>query len=337
MSNSKTLSVVIPCYNEANYIENCIESLLNNGFDKTKMEILVVDGMSNDGTRELVNKLNASNSQVRLIDNPKKKTPFALNLGINNASNNYILIASAHSSFDQGYINTLFEEKEKLSADVIGGIMETKVKNLTPTSKAIKEVLSNKFGVGNALFRTGIKEAMEVDTVPFGIYETKLLQEVEGYNPQLIRNHDIELSKRLLKKGIKIMLTPATKCYYYARETYGQLAQNNYRNGKWNLLTVFITKDFTSLSLRHFIPLIFVLSILVPLLLSVLYFPFIYLSLLAFTTYLLALVVVIIKTVDLKQTTFFHALRAFVTLHFAYGIGSLVGLLGYFKVSNSDK
>ena len=172
---------------------------------------------------------------------------------------------------------------------------------------------------------------MEVDTVPFGIYKTKLLKEVGGYNLQLIRNHDIELSKRLLKKGVKIMLTPATKCYYYARESYAKLAQNNYRNGKWNLLTVFITKDFNSLSLRHFIPLVFVLSILLPLLFSLLYFPFIYLSLFTFTFYLLALILVTIKTVNLQQTTFFHVLRAFFTLHFSYGMGSLLGLFGYFK------
>jgi len=331
MSNSKTLSVVIPCFNEENYIGNCVLSLLSNGFPASQMEILIVDGMSKDGTRGVVNELNKSNSQIRLIDNSKKKTPFALNLGIENAKNEYILIASAHSSFDEGYISALFAEMEKYKADVIGGVMETKVQNLTPTSKAIKEVLSNKFGVGNALFRTGIKKAMEVDTVPFGIYKTKLLKEVGGYNLQLIRNHDIELSKRLLKKGVKIMLTPATKCYYYARESYAKLAQNNYRNGKWNLLTVFITKDFNSLSLRHFIPLVFVLSILLPLLFSLLYFPFIYLSLFTFTFYLLALILVTIKTVNLQQTTFFHVLRAFVTLHFSYGMGSLLGLFGYFK------
>ncbi len=337
MSHSKTLSVVVPCFNEENYIENCILSLLQNGYPTSQMEILIVDGMSEDGTRELVLNLSKEFPQVRLIDNHKKKTPFALNLGIENAKNEFILIASAHSSFDKGYIATLFDEMDKLKADVIGGVMETKVKNLTATSKAIMEVLSNKFGVGNALFRVGIDEALEVDTVPFGIYKTELLREEKGYNPKLIRNHDIELSKRLLKKGVKIILTPATKCYYYARESFSQLSQNNYRNGKWNLLTVFITKDFTSLSIRHFIPLIFVLSILLPLIFSIFYFPFIYLAGLAFAAYLLALVLVTIKTVDLKNTTFFHVLRAFITLHFSYGFGSLVGLLGYFKSQKSGK
>ena len=217
------------------------------------------------------------------------------------------------------------------NADVIGGIMETKVQNLTATSRAIKELLSNKFGVGNASFRVGIENAMEVDTVPFGIYKTQLMRDIEGYNPKLIRNHDIELSKRLLKKGKKIVLTPATKCYYFARETYQKLAQNNYRNGKWNLFTVFITKDFNSLSLRHFVPLVFMLSILLPIIASLFYLPFIYLSLLILVIYLVSLIFIIIKTTDLKGTTFFHMMAAFITLHFSYGIGSLVGLTGFFK------
>lgn len=335
MNQSKTLSVVIPCFNEEHYIENCILSLLNNGFLISDMEILVVDGMSTDGTREIVKKLSINYPQVKLVDNIQKKTPFALNLGIEKATKEYILIASAHSSFDVGYISTLFEEMEKYKADVIGGMMETKVKNLTPISKAIKEVLSNKFGVGNAMFRVGIEKPIEVDTVPFGIYRTTLMREVNGYNPALIRNHDIELSKRLLKRGAKIVLTPATKCYYYARETLRKLALNNYRNGKWNLFTVFITKDFNSLSIRHFIPLCFVLSLLLPLVFSLFYLPFIWLSVISLGCYLVALSIVIKKTVDTRGTSFGYVMRAFITLHFSYGLGSLVGLLGIFRRNSS--
>ncbi|MDG1175073.1 MAG: glycosyltransferase family 2 protein [Flavobacteriales bacterium] len=330
-TDTKTLSIVIPCYNEQGYIENCVLSLLQNGYSSSLIEILVVDGGSTDGTIEKVNSLSLKYPQVKLLNNEKKKTPFALNLGIEKAANDYLIIASAHSSFDKGYISTLFREKEIHNADVIGGVMETKVQNLTPTSKAIKEVLSNKFGVGNASFRVGIEKAMEVDTVPFGLYKTELMREIEGYNPKLIRNHDIELSKRLLKKGKRIVLTPATKCYYYARESYQKLAQNNYRNGKWNLFTVFITKDFNSLSLRHFVPLAFVLSILLPLLASLFNSPFVYLSLMMLGIYLFSLILIIFKTIDLKGTTFLHMLAAFITLHFSYGIGSLVGLTGIFK------
>ena len=331
----KSISIVIPCFNEEKYIKNCIVSLLENGFPVELMEILIIDGESTDSTRKIIEKIQTKFPQVKIINNPKKKTPFALNLGVENASKEFIMIASAHSSFEKGYITTLFEERERLNADVIGGIMETKIQNYTKTSVAIMAVLSNKFGVGNAMFRVGIEKPIEVDTVPFGIYETKLLCEINGYDERLIRNHDMEMSKRLLKKGVKIFLTPATKCSYYAREKYNELAKNNYRNGKWNLYTVFITKDFKSLSVRHFIPFAFVLSLIVPLVLSLFIPVFSYVSLLSFCLYLFAIGFITLKTVNFKNTTFLHVVVAFLVLHFSYGIGSLVGFFGFNKLFSS--
>lgn len=304
--------------------------MLNNGFPQEDMEVLVVDGGSADQTRAIVNQLSETYPQLRLIDNPKKKTPFALNLGIENAHGEYILIASAHSSFDKGYIQTLFAEMETLNADVIGGVMETKIKNETPTAIAIKRVLSHKFGVGNATFRVGTKEAVAADTVPFGLYKTALLQSINGYDERLIRNHDIEMSKRILALGSRIFLTPKAKCYYYARETWSKLAKNNFDNGKWNLITAYYTKNLASLSLRHFVPLFFVLSLLVPTVLGLLFWPFILLALLSFGLYFLTLILVISK-MDKKGTSFFHLLWTFIVLHMAYGIGSFIGLFHFSK------
>lgn len=327
-----TVSVVIPCYNEENYIKTCVESLLQNGFPISDLEILVVDGESTDNTIKILTEIQKEYPQVKHINNAKKKTPFALNLGINNAKNEYILIASAHSSFDKGYIQELVNKITELKADVVGGVMETKVKNSTTTSQAIKQVLTNKFGVGNAMFRIGVNEPTLVDTVPFGLYKTSLLKSVGGYDKKLIRNHDIELSKRLLKQGAKIYLIPTTKCYYYARETFKGLSQNNYRNGKWNLLTVFITKDFNSLSIRHFVPLVFVLSLIIPLLVSILFIPFAYFSLAILVMYFFTIGLIVLKTFDLTKTTFLKGVWSFFVLHFSYGFGSLVGMFNFYKL-----
>lgn len=329
---NQTVSVVIPCFNEEKHIETCVLSLLENGYPLQNIEILVVDGNSTDNTVAILQKMQQQYPQVKHINNPKSKTPFALNLGIENAQNEYILIASAHSSFDKGYIQELMDKMHELNADVVGGVMETRIKNNTPTANAIMQVLSNKYGVGNAMFRIGIDKPMLVDTVPFGLYKTSLLKEANGYDERLIRNHDIELSKRLLKKGTKIYLTPTTTCYYYARETFKQLAKNNYRNGKWNLLTVFITKDFSSLSLRHFIPLIFVLSILLPLIGGLFYTSLFLLSAFVLVSYLFAIGFIVLRTFNLKNTTFFKGVWSFISLHFAYGFGSLVGLMQFYKL-----
>mgnify|MGYP001205605655 CR=1 FL=1 len=323
----KKVSIVIPCRNEEKYIETCIESLLTNGYPQELIEILVIDGESNDRTIEIVSHLQKKNQQIKLINNPKKLTPFALNLGVFNASNEYLLIASAHSSFEKNYIQTLIDNISTLeNAVAVGGIMETKVKNSNPLSEAIKEVLTHPFGVGNSIFRIGTNKIKKVDTVPFGLYKTKELVDLKGYNELLIRNHDMELSKRILKKGGAIYLVPDAKCNYFARENYTALAKNNFNNGKWNILTVYITHTFSSLSLRHFIPLFFLLSISIPSIAAICYFPFIYLSFSAFCLYIMAMMYFSLK-INNNKTNFLLILFAFLCLHLSYGMGSMYGFL----------
>ena len=319
------LSIIVPCRNEEKHIEHCLLSLLNNGYPSEDIEILVVDGLSEDKTRSIVANVKESFPNINLVDNNKKKTPFALNLGIKKATGDFILIASAHSSFDKGYIQTMFDELNRLDADVVGGVMTTKIKNHTPTAVAIKNVLSHKFGVGNAVFRIGTNHAIEVDTVPFGLYRSSLLKNIDGYDERLIRNHDIELSKRILAQGGKIFLTPKAECHYFARENWKKLAKNNYDNGKWNIITTYYTNNFASLSIRHFIPLLFLLSLVFPALLSFIFWPFILLSLLSFGIYIITLIFFISK-MDRKGTTFFHIFWTFLVLHISYGVGSFVGL-----------
>lgn len=319
------VTVVIPCRNEEKYIEGCVRSLLMNGYDPQLLEILVIDGLSTDNTPGVLNELMTEFHQVQMIPNEKKVTPNALNLGIQHATGKYILIASAHSSFSEGYIATLVQQIEELpDAIAVGGVMNTEVKNETNRSMAIKEILSNPFGVGNAMFRVGAKEVMKVDTVPFGLYKASLLKETGGYDERLIRNHDIEMSKRLLRNGGAIYLIPDAVCTYYARETYSGLAKNNYRNGKWNILTVFITKNVGSLSLRHFVPLIFVLSLVLPLFFSLIWWPLGLLSAFSLLMYMMAAFYFSLSA-DREGTTLLHLLYGFFILHFAYGLGSLNG------------
>ena len=322
----KKVSIVIPCRNEAKYIETCINSLLDNTPQDCEVEILVVDGMSNDGTLQIINKISALKQNVKLIDNPNIVTPFALNLGVDNASGDYVMIASAHSSFAPKYIEILMNAMDKLKADVVGGFMQTAIKNITPKTEAIKEVLSCKFGVGNATFRVGSEKEELVDTVPFGLYKTKLFREIGGYDNRLIRNHDIELSKRLIAAGKKIYLIPEAICTYYARETFSAIAQNNYRNGLWNLLTVKITKNFSSLSLRHFVPVIFLLSLILPSAFAALWWPLCIISVLSLTCYLLGLCIISLKLAVTKKLNFLYLCWTFIVLHFSYATGSLVGI-----------
>ncbi len=323
------VSVVVPCYNEENYIAECVSSLINNGFNINELEILVVDGGSIDNTIKIVNNLSIQYKQVRLINNIDKKTPFALNLGIKNSSYNYILIAGAHAVYPKNYINSLMQLILQPGIDVVGGAIETQVKPVNKKTNAIKFVLSHKLGVGNSLFRIGSQSLTVSDTVPFGLYKKVIFEKVGVYNTKLIRNHDIELSKRIKQSGFNIWLQPQLKVVYYARASYSKLAQNNYGNGFWNIKTLFITKRLNSLSIRHYIPLIFLLSILLPLVVSFFYFPSVFISAISLAFYLVT--IFYISIVNKQYSGVLYIVWAFVTLHFAYGFGGLAAFLSLHK------
>jgi glycosyltransferase involved in cell wall biosynthesis len=322
--SAKKISVIVPCQNERNFIATCLNSILKTKYPIELIEIIVADGMSDDGTREILKEFALKYPNIIIIENSKKITPTALNLGIQNASGELIMIASAHSSFPDDYIPVLVEKMFELNADAVGGIMLTKVRNSTVKSMAIAKVLSTKLGVGNSMFRIGVMKPEMVDTVPFGIYKREVFEDAGLYNETLIRNHDIELSKRIIKANKKIYLIPDVSCNYFARDTFKGLALNNYRNGYWNMLTVYLTKMFSSLSLRHFIPMIFIISLVGPLFLLWISMYFLFVPMAVFSLYILVISYECIRLND-DSTRFYLLVFAFYCLHFSYGLGSLIG------------
>lgn len=321
------LSVICPIYNEEKYIVKCIDSILSQDYPKDELEIIFVDGMSKDQTREIVSEYIQKYSFIRLIDNPERIVPPAMNKGIEVAKGDIIMRLDAHATYEKNYFSVLVNALNKLEADNVGAVCKTDVLNKTPKTLAIREVLSNKFGVGNSVFRTGVDKVMEVDTVPFGCWKREVFNKYGLYDVRLVRNQDIELNKRILRGGGKICIVPNTYCTYLARETFKGLAKNNYGNGKWNILTVFYTKQFSSLSIRHFIPLLFVLSLIVPTVLVFWYTPFIILSILSLLAYICLLGVISFKLCVSKQLNFFYLLVSFIVLHLSYGWGSLMGII----------
>jgi len=320
------ISVVIPTYNEEKYIEQCIDSLLKQDYPAENTEILIVDGRSSDRTREIVKSYSEKYPFIKLLDNPHRIVPFAMNAGIENACGEYVIRLDAHAAYPPDYFSALVKYAQKYNTDNIGGVCITDVKNKTNKSWAIKTVLSHKFGVGNATFRTGASKPKIVDTVPFGCFKRDVFERFGKYDERLVRNQDIELNKRIAKGGGKIMLIPEITCTYFARETFSGLAKNNYKNGFWNILTVYYTKNFQSLSLRHFIPLLFVFSLILPILLSVFYFNLIWLALLSLALYTFALLIISVSISRHRVWKVFFLFPAFMLLHLSYGIGSIAGI-----------
>lgn len=321
------LSVICPIYNEERYIRGCIESILAQDYPKDDLEVIFADGMSTDRTREIVAEYTAKYPWIRLIDNPKRIVPPALNAAIRASHGDIIMRIDAHASYQPNYFSALAAALERNDADNVGSVCKTDVLNRTPKALAIKAVLAHPLGVGNSSFRTGITEAKEVDTVPFGCWRRSVFDRFGMYNERLVRNQDIELNKRIINGGGKIVIVPDTYCTYFARETFGKLARNNYGNGKWNILTVWYTREFKSLSLRHFVPLIFLLSLIVPTLAALAWWPLIFVSAVSLLCYLAAITAISTRLAISGHLKLHYLIMTFIVLHTSYGWGSLCGLL----------
>lgn len=321
------VSVICPIFNEEKYIEKCVCSIIAQDFPKNSLEIIFADGMSNDHTREIIGRYAAEYPYIRLVDNPKRFVPSALNIAIDASHGDIIIRIDAHASYPANYISALVEAHNRISADNIGAVCRTDVFNCTPKSLAIKEILAHPLGVGNSTFRTGIEKEMEVDTVPFGCWRREVFKKFGNFDERLIRNQDIEFSKRIIRKGGRIIIIPDTYCTYFARETFSKLAKNNFDNGKWNILTVWYTRQFSSLSLRHFIPLLFLFSLILPAIAGIFWHPFWWLGIASLTAYIVAVSLISAQIAVRKRMNFFYLVETFFVLHLSYGWGSLVGLI----------
>lgn len=324
MKKTSLISIIIPTLNEEKYVAQCLDSILEANYTKERMEVFVVDGMSQDRTREIIQAYHKKYNSIQLLENQDSYTPIGMNIGINASKGEYIFILSAHAQYDPDYFMNLVQGIEKLDADCVGGVLITDVKNKNTKSSSVKEVLMHKFGVGNASFRTGSDKVRLVDTVAFGCYRRNTFEKYGLFDEKLIRNQDIELNKRIINGGGKIYLIPEVKATYYARENFVGLAKNNYSNGFWNILTAYYTKTLSSLSLRHFIPLLFVLSLLVPTILSLAFPKMLWLAFFSLASYL-TLVIIISFSMKNSSNSIWYLIASFLTLHLSYGWGSFMG------------
>lgn len=256
------LSVIVPIYQEEKYISKCIDSMLSQDYPKDDLEIILVDGMSKDRTREIVANYTAKYPFIRMIDNPERIAPCAMNRGIKEAKGDVIMRLDAHVCYPKNYFSLLVEKLNELpGAENVGALCNTLPVNDSITAQSIAAVLSSSFGMGNSHFRVGANKEMEVDTVPFGCFHKSIFDKVGLYDEELVRNQDDELNARIIKAGGKIYLIPQLVCEYYARDTAKKVYKMFYQYGVFKPL---VNKKLGSpATLRQFFPLFFVLGLLV--------------------------------------------------------------------------
>lgn len=326
LKNQIIASIVMPIYNEELYISNCIRSLLKQDFDRELMEWIFVDGKSTDNTMSILKTYQSTYPKlIKIFENEQKTVPYAMNIGIKQAKGKYIIRLDAHAEYANNYISKCVELLDKNIADNVGGVLETKGNGFT--GKTIAKMLSSKFGVGNSGFRTFSKD-MYVDTVPFGAFKKEVFEKWGLYDERLTRNQDNELNYRIRKNGGKIFLSNDIHLSYYCRDSLKGIAKMAKNNGQWNIITMKLCPG--SMGLRHFIPMFFVLSLVLEFIFTFLFDLGKYIF---FGEFILYFFLDFIFSIKLSKTIleFLYLILLFPVFHLSYGIGSIIGLIQQFK------
>ncbi len=324
-----TVSVVIPCLNEESHIGQCLDSVLSTDFPKEQLEVIVVDGLSADKTREIVKKYEKKHAFIRLMDNPEKIQQIALNRGIKASHGSYVIRLDARATLAPNYISTCLHYIEKTGADCVGGRLETQPQKNTAIGHAITFVMGHPFGVGSG-FRTVSSddfEPFETNTVPFGCYRKSVFDKIGYYHEKLAYSEDADFHTRMAAANCKVMMIPGTRSYYFARATLSSFLKHAYRNGIWAILPTLYTNTIV-VKLKHFVPFIFVSTLLI-LLLGGLFTPYSLMALLAVLVLYFGLGVSIAAGFAVKRKNPAYVLLiplSLTILHVFYGLGTLAGL-----------
>jgi glycosyltransferase involved in cell wall biosynthesis len=322
MSNP-SLTVVIPCLNEENYIKDTINSFLGQDC-KYDFEILIMDGGSTDNTVSIVNSF-SKNEKVRLINNPNKTTPYALNLGIQNSKYNHILIAGAHAFYPSSLLKTLLNYlRDNDEFSCVGSMLKTSPADSTYKSQAISDSSSSPFAVGNSLFRIGVNSPLSVDTVAFGCYKKEVFDEVGLFDTDLTRNQDDEFNARLIKHGHKIALLPDPVIEYYARNSLKKLQKMFYQYG---LFKPIVNKKLQCrVSYRQFAPPVFVFSLILSVMISFISKEPVFLAVVC--PYFIFLILAFFSNFKNNKNLIIAGFFTFsiVIIHLSYGMGFLKGV-----------
>lgn len=248
------VSVIIPCRNEAKFLRACLDSIFANDYPEDRLEVLLVDGDSEDGTAAIAAEYVAVRPNIRVIHNPSRIIPAAMNLGIQHARGSIILKIDAHADYDRDYISACIRRMHEYDADCVGGVLETLPAAPGVVGKAVAAVLSHGFGSGNAAFRTGTDAPRWVDTAAFGCYQRRVFEDVGLYDERLIRSSDMDLNTRLCRAGGRILLAPDIRARYYCRTELPDFFQRNLLDGFWALYPVRFGSRL--MKFRHLLPLL---------------------------------------------------------------------------------
>lgn len=321
------ITIAIPCFQEAGFIRQCLASVAKFDIPEgTAVEILVIDGMSTDGTRQAVESIAERDKRVRLVDNPNRSQSAALNLAIKLTRGDYLLRLDAHSVYPSDYVTTTLETAHRSGADNTGGVVNTLARGDGYQASLVQALITHRFGVGNSGFRTGAAEG-PADTVPYGCFRTALFNRVGLFDERLIRAQDYEMNRRIAAAGGSIWRNPAIRVNYFPQPDIGSFLRRQmtyeapYNAYMWYLAPY-------SFAARHAITGVFALGVISGVILSPFFDKVRYVFLAVMALYFsLAILAGIEQAARYRRAL--HALAAppaFFGYHFLHGLGLLAGL-----------
>lgn len=324
------VAVIIPTLNEEKFIKRCLDSIMAQSFPFEKMDVMVVDGGSLDKTKEIVKDYHEKHNNIRLLDNPGRIQSIAFNIGVKESTAPFIVRLDAHAFYKPYYIEGCIKGlKENSKRGNVGGQWDIQPQNdsLWATTNAILNY--SKFGIGGATYRVGA-EAGNVDTVPFGAFPRKMIEEIGRMREDLPRGEDNEYNSRIKKAGYDIYFDPQIECIYYARPTLKASCKQMFANGESIGHLFYI--DRASIGFRHLIPLFFVVGIIIGIAGSFIYSPFLYALTAGLIIYYLCDFVASVIGATKHGWRFFSPLFImFPCVHISYGLGTIKGLIGGLK------
>jgi glycosyltransferase involved in cell wall biosynthesis len=248
------VTVVMPVRNEATHVARSLRAVLAQDYPAARLEVVVADGMSSDGTRETVARLAAEDPRVRLVDNPGLIAPTGLNAALRQAAGEFIVRVDGHCEIAPDYVSRCIAHLQSGQADGVGGSVETVGE--TPAAEAIALAMSSRFGVGNSAFRTLQGRTVLADTIPFPAYPRPLIDRVGLYDEELVRDQDEEYNYRIRAGGGRLLLAADVRSRYYSRSSVARVWRQYFQYGFWKVRV--LQKHPRQMRLRQFVPPAFV-------------------------------------------------------------------------------
>jgi glycosyltransferase involved in cell wall biosynthesis len=324
MSDLPLVTVVLPVRNERTYIRGSLEAVLRQDYPADRLEIIVADGLSTDGTRETAASFNESHPSLRVIRNAGKIVPTGLNAAIAAARGAIVVRVDGHCEIATDYVSQCVRHLQA-GAEAVGGRIETVGETLV--ARAIAAALSSRFGVGDSAFRTTRGQTRLVDTVAFPAYPRAVLDRLGPFDEELVRNQDDEYNYRLRKHGGRVLLAASVRSRYFSRSSLTSLSRQYFQYGYWKVRVM--QKHPRQMRARQFVPALFVLTLVTSLgaaLLSAAPW-WVFTSVAA--TYLAMNLAASVSASGGRVATGLLLPIVFVILHVSYGCGFLSGLVAF--------